>query len=79
MTIQEYKKLYEDKKDEVSYLRNQNSGLNYSVVLYRNEIDELRQEIEELKKEKAALLQENVELLEKMRSVLKSEVGADGN
>ena len=73
MSTHEYKKLYEEKKEEVSYLRDQNSGLNYSVVLYRAEIDELRQEIEELKKEKVAILQENIELLEKMRSILKEE------
>ena len=79
MTIHEYKKLYEKKNEEVSYLKDQNSGLTYSVMLYRNEIDELRQEVEELKKEKAALLQENIELLEKMRSAIKTEVCADGN
>lgn len=78
MKTQEYKKLYEEKKEEVSYLRDQNSGLNYSLMLHRHEIDELRQEIEGLKKEKAALLQENIELLEKMRSAMKTEVCADG-
>ena len=78
MTKHEYKKLYEEKKEEVSYLRAENSGLNYSVMLHRADIDELRQEIEELKKEKASLLQENIELLEKMRSSMKTEVCADG-
>ena len=74
MRKHELKKLYEEKKDENNLLRQENGGLNYSLALFRNEIDELRQEIEEPKKEKAALLQENIELLEKMRSAIKTEV-----
>lgn len=72
----EMKRIIEEQRNRITGLLERSSNLNFCLLSKMEEIVALREENENLKNEKAALIQENIELLEKLRSVLKSEVGA---